>query len=305
MEIRLAGVAGAGAMGRGIAQLLAQHGIEAVVLDRDPAALEAGRTAIDADLHHQIERWGITDAERRAALGRLHFTTHLDELAPCGAVIEAIDEELDAKRELFAALDAACPQAAVIASNTSTLSITEIAAATRRPERCIGMHFAGPVGLTRVIEVVRGLKTSPATVEATVNLVEAVEKTPVQVYESPGYVTTRLMVPLLNEAMYVLMEGVATADGIDTAMHLGFDISKGPLEFADRIGLDTLLEMTERLWQAYGELKYRPCPLLRKLVRAGHLGVKSGEGFFRYTPAGDRLGPALGPGGMPLQPTGG
>lgn len=300
MDIRLVGVVGAGAMGRGIAQLLAQHGIEAVVHDREPAALAAARQAIDADLRHQIERWGITDAERRAALGRLSFATHLDDLAACDAVIEAIPEDLAGKRDCFARLDSVCRRARMLATNTSTLSVTEIAAATDQPERCIGMHFAGPVGLTRVVEVVRGLKTSADTVATATALVEAVEKTAVEVFESPGYVTTRLMVPLLNEAMYMLMEGVATAEGIDTAMHLGYDMNKGPLELADRIGLDTLLEMTERLWQAYGELKYRPCPLLRKLVRARHLGVKSGEGFFRYGPQGERLGPALGPGGVPL-----
>ncbi len=300
MEIRLVGVVGAGAMGRGIAQLLAQHGIEAIVFDREPVPLAAARQAIDADLQHQIQRWGITDAERRVALGRLHFTANIKDLAPCDAVIEAIPEDLAAKRALFAEVDAICERATVLASNTSTLSITEIAAVTRRPDRCIGMHFAGPASLTQVIEVVRGLKTSAATAATTVALVQAVERTAVEVYESPGHVTTRLIVPMLNEAMYILMEGVATAEGVDTAMHAGFDMSKGPLELSDRIGLDTLLEMTERLWHTYGELKYRPCPLLRKLVRAGHLGVKSGEGFFRYSADGQRLAAAVGPGGVSL-----
>lgn len=299
MEIRMVGVVGAGAMGRGIAELVAQRGIEVTLVDTDPAALRTAEEAIDADLRHQIARWAINEAERRAALHRIRFTTDIAALSAVEAVIEAVPDNLSLKREIFAQLDVLCAAAQILASNTSTLSITEIAAATKNPARCIGMHFAGPITLTRVVEVVRGLKTSDATAASATGFVAALDKTAVEVYESPGYTTTRLVVPLLNEAMQILLEGVATVEGIDTAMRLGFDMKAGPLELADRTGLDTLLEMSEQLWRCYGELKYRPSTLLRKLVRAGHVGVKCGEGFYHYDEQGRRLAPAISPGGLP------
>lgn len=289
MAIRTVGLIGTGRAGRGIAELLAGKGIEVIMLGRSEESVQQAREALDLAFQHQLDRWAITEAEKKVALSRIHLTTQVDQLAEADFVIEAITEEIGAKKELFGRLDQLCRPEVILASNTSTLSVTEMGAATGRPSQVLGCHFLSPVTRTRVVEVVRGLKTSPETVARTVEFLTELGKTPVEVYESVGYITTRLIVPVINEAAYALMEGVATAEGIDTAMALGYEWQRGPLETADRIGLDTLLVMMERLWRDYGDMKYRPAPIIRKLVRAGLIGVEAGEGFHRYDRDGNRI----------------
>lgn len=289
MSIRIWGIIGTGQMGRGIAELAASKGFEVIMVGRTPADLEQARLSLDASLNGQIERWAITDSEKRVILGRIRFTTDITQVAEADFVIQGMVADIEEDKQLFRTLDQICRKEVILASNTSTLSITEMAAATYRPGKVIGCHFIQPMTKTRVVEIVRGLKTTDETVAAIKSLVGQLDRTGVEVYESTGYVTTRLIVPLINEACAVLMEGVATAEDIDTAMRLGFEMARGPLETADRIGLDTVLVMCERLWREYGDQRYRPSPVIRKLVRAGQVGVETGEGFFKYDAEGDRI----------------
>ena len=289
MEIRSVGIVGAGTMGRGIAELVAMKGYEAILVDRSEELADAAWKAIELSLSRQLEKWAITEAEKRVALDRIQVTSDITRLADADIAIESVIEDLDTKKEIIRVMDQVCQKNIILASNTSTLSITEMGAVTYRPRRIIGLHFLNPVTKMKVVEIVRGLKTSDETFQESKEFVHDLGKTGVEVYESPGFVTTRLIMPLINEAMYALMEGVASAEGIDTAMKLGYDFAKGPLEMADRMGLDSVLTAMERLWRDFGELKYRPSPLLRKLVRAGHLGVKSGEGFFKYDKDGNLI----------------
>jgi 3-hydroxybutyryl-CoA dehydrogenase len=289
MTVRTWGIVGTGQMGRGIAELVASKGFEVIMVGRTPQELERARLAIDQSLQHQIEHWAITDAEKRVIMARIRFTTDLTALAAADFVIAALVAEIDEDRELFRTLDQVCRKEVILASNTSTLSITEIAHATFRQDKVIGCHFVPPMTKTRVVEIVRGLRTSDETVQVVKGLMEQLDRVGVEVSESTGYITTRLIVPLINEACAVLMESVATAEDIDAAMRLGFEMPRGPLETADRIGLDTVLVMCERLWREYGEIRYRPSPLLKKLVRAGNLGVETGEGFFKYDSNGHRI----------------
>jgi 3-hydroxybutyryl-CoA dehydrogenase len=276
-------------MGRGISELVASKGFDVIVVGQTPAELEAARRALDLALQHQIEHWAITEAEKKVTMARVQYTTDITQLAHADFVLHAHIAEIEEDKQIFRTLDQICRKDVILASNTSTLSITEIAAATYRPDRVIGCHYVTPYTKTRVVEIVRGLKTSDATVAEVKALVDALDRTGVEVYEATGYVTTRLIVPLINEACAVLMEGVATAEDIDTAMRLGFEMARGPLETADQIGLDTVLVMCERLWREYGEVRYRPSRILKKLVRAGQLGVAAGEGFFKYDTNGHRI----------------
>lgn len=289
MSVHTWGIVGTGAMGRGIAELVATKGFEVIMVGRTPSELEHARHCLDVALQREIDRWALTEAEKRVILSRIHMTSDTTELAKADFVIVAMVAEIEEDRQIFRTLDQICRKEVILASNTSTLSITEMAAATYRSTRVIGCHFLSPMTKTRVVEVVRGLKTANETVAEVMSLMEKLDRVGVEVFESTGYVTTRLIVPLINEACYTLMEGVATAEDIDTAMRLGFEMARGPLEIADRIGLDTVLVMAERLWREFGDLKYRPAPILRKMVRAGNLGVESGEGFFKYDADGDRL----------------
>jgi 3-hydroxybutyryl-CoA dehydrogenase len=289
MTVRTWGIIGTGQMGRGIAELVASKGFEVIMVGRTPNELDHAKQCLEKALQHQIDHWAITDAEKRVILARITFTTDLTKLAEADFVLHAMVSEIEEDKQIFRTLDQICQKGVILASNTSTLSVTEMAAATYRPERVIGCHFLTPYTKTRVVEIVRGLKTGNETVAEVMDLVSHLDRTGVEVYESTGYVTTRLIVPLINEACAVLLEGVASAEDIDTAMRLGFEMARGPLETADRIGLDTVLVMAERLWREYGELKYRPSAILRKLVRAGHLGTESGEGFFKYDADGRRL----------------
>nr|PZN74085.1 MAG: 3-hydroxybutyryl-CoA dehydrogenase [Bacillota bacterium] len=289
MSVRIWGIVGTGPAGRGIAQLVATEGLEVIMVGRSEEELEQARRQLDLSLQHEIERWALTESEKRAILARISMTTDMTELARADFVIATLVVDIEEDKEIFRTLDQICRREVILASNTSTLSITEMASATNRPDRVIGCHFLQPIPRTKVVQVVRGLKTSDDTVAQVMALMERIGRTGVEVYESPGYITTRLIIPLINEACQMLMEGVASAEDIDTAMRLGFEMARGPLEIADRIGLDTVLVMAERLWREYGDLKYRPAPILKKLVRAGHLGVETGVGFFKYDADGDRI----------------
>jgi 3-hydroxybutyryl-CoA dehydrogenase len=242
-------------------------------------------------MDREISKWGLTQSDKKAILSRIFPTSDLSEADEAEIVIEAIPEDLEAKRILFERLDSICRVDAIFITNTGTLSISEIAAATQRPEKVIGMHFLNPVTRIPLVEIVKGLKTDGKTFKKAVEFADLLDKNYITVVEYPGYVTTRIIVPLLNEAMHVLMEGVASADDIDKAMKLGFGFNVGPLTLADMMGLDVVMSWMENLVNELFEPKYSPCPLLRKLVRAGHLGVKTGSGFFRYDAEGNKIAP--------------
>lgn len=275
-------VIGAGIMGRGISQLIASKGIDVILIERDQEGVKTGKEKLEESMDAEIERWTMTESEKKAILSRTTVTSDIDSSVYGDLVIEAITENLVAKQNLFKKIDKICDKETIFVTNTSALSITEIAEVTQRPERVIGMHFLNPVPKIPLVEIVRGLKTSDETFNIINEFSEILDKTAVEVFEYPGYITTRVIVPMINEAMYILMEGVASAEHIDTAVKLGYNLSKGPLSLADMIGLDELMAWMETLFRELGEAKYRPCPLLRKLVRAGHLGVKTGKGFFEY-----------------------
>lgn len=284
------GVVGGGTMGQGIAEMLASAGLEVLLLEQTELNLNQTLCQIEVSLDRQIEKWGITETEKKLILSRIHKTAGLSELSDCQLVIETISEDLSSKMELFRQLDQVCSSSIILASNTSTLSLTELASATEHPDRVIGLHFVHPAAKNDLVEIVRGLKTSDVIYERTNYFVEeTIMKKGVMVYESPGFVTTRLINVLINEAMHTLSEGVATAEDIDSAMRIGYHFKYGPLELADRFGLDAVLTAMDGLFREFGDLKYRPSYILKQMVRAGRLGVKTGEGFFRYDKEGDRL----------------
>lgn len=269
-------------MGKGIATACAGAGFDVLVVDRSAAIAVYAVEKISKELDRDIAKWRHTTSEKKAILGRLRAVDGPGALEPADLVIEALSDDLALKVQTFAELDRVCSPDTILATNSSTLSVTEIAAHTKRPDRVIGLHFLNPGPRVPLVEIARGLETSDLTVTAAREFVHQLGKTGVELFESPGYVTTRVIVPFLNEAMYVLMEGVATADAVDTALKLGYGLPVGPLALADRLGLDELLRWMQHLFQELGDLKYRPCPLLRQKIRAGHVGVKSGRGFFEY-----------------------
>ncbi len=289
MPIHKVVVVGAGVMGRGISELIASTGCEVVLVDKSEEILKNSMHILSESMDNEIEKWGLTRSEKKAILTRISPTTSLEEVCSVTMVIEAVPESLEIKKEAFKALDLSCSPETIIITNTSTLSITELASFTKRPDKVIGMHFLFPVTKVPLVEIVRGLKTSQQTYDAIKDFADQLNKTPVTVYEYPGYVTTRIIVPFLNEAMHVLMEGIASADDIDTAMRLGFGFNVGPLALADMMGLDVVMSWMENLLNELSEHKYNPCPLLRKMVRAGHLGQKTGQGFFKYDAEGNRI----------------
>ncbi|MRN53339.1 3-hydroxyacyl-CoA dehydrogenase family protein [Paenibacillus monticola] len=290
MNFKKIGVIGGGTMGQGISEMLAAKGLDVMLVEKTEERLNYSYEMIEASLDKQMEKWAITAAEKKLILSRIEKVTHFAELSSCDMVIETITEDLEAKQKVFNQLDQVCPSHVILASNTSTLSLTELASSTIYPERVIGMHFIYPVAKVDLVEIVRGLKTSDATFEDTKAFVdEIVEKKGVMIYESPGFVTSRLICLFINEAMHVLQEGVATAEDIDDAMRMGYQFQYGPLEMADHFGLDSVLAALERMFREFGELKYRPSTILKKMVRAGQLGMKSGEGFFKYDKDGDRV----------------
>jgi len=282
MTVKQIFVVGAGQMGAGIAQVAAQAGYEVTLWDVTQELAQRGLSGIDRFLARAVEKGKLTAADRSAALGRMRPVADLEPAHAADLVIEAVVEDIRVKRELFGRLDAVCQETAILASNTSSLPITELGAATRRPDRVIGMHFMNPVPLMQLVEVIRGAATSDSTYQAVEEVARRMGKTPVTVQDSPGFVANRILLPMINEAIYCLQEGLASPEGIDTVMKLGMNHPMGPLALADLIGLDTVLSILDVLHEEFRDSKYRASPLLRKLVRAGWLGKKTGRGFYSY-----------------------
>jgi 3-hydroxybutyryl-CoA dehydrogenase len=281
--MRQVAVVGAGTMGNGIAHVFAQHGAEVALIDVDKKQLDKALATIRGNMDRQIKKQALTEAERDAALGRIHAQTALDAAARAELVVEAASEAAETKFEIFRRLDELVPPGTILATNTSSISVTEIAARTRRPDRVIGMHFMNPVPVMQLVEIIRGLATSDDTTRTVMDGARALGKTPVEVNDYPGFVANRVLMPMINEAIYCVMEGVAQPEAVDTVMKLGMNHPMGPLALADLIGLDVCLAILEVLHRGLGDDKYRACPLLRKMVAAGRLGRKSGRGFYDYT----------------------
>ena len=281
-EITRVGVLGAGTMGNGIAHVFARSGLSVVLAEVEQAALDRGLATIEKNLAREVAKGKLTEQDAAAARGRIMGTLDRQQLADCALVVEAATERFAIKQSLFQELDALLAPQAILASNTSSISITRLAATTRRPDRVIGMHFFNPVPVMQLIEVIRGLQTSQATYDAVHALTLRLGKTPVEVNDAAGFVSNRVLMPLLNEAMFAVMEGVATPAAIDQVFQLGMAHPMGPLTLADFIGLDVCLDIMRVLEEGLGDPKYRPCPLLIRMVDAGWRGRKSGKGFFEY-----------------------
>jgi len=282
--IKTIGVVGAGTMGNGIAQVFAQSGFTVHLVDVAQPLLDRARGAIEQSLTKFVEKGKLSAGDRDATLGRLTTGTTIEHLADADYVVEAIVENAEAKRELFAGLDAVTRPHAILASNTSSISITLLGAATRRPDKVLGMHFMNPVPLMTLVEMIRGQATSADSMRIASELCNALGKTPVEAADYPGFIANRILMPMINEAIFALMEGVGSAEAIDAVMKLGMNHPMGPLTLADFIGLDVCLAILNVLHDGLGDPKYRPCPLLRRMVAAGHLGRKTGQGFYTYQP---------------------
>lgn len=282
MDIKKVMVIGAGQMGGGIAQVCAQAGYDVLLNDIQEESFNKGLAVITKNLARNVEKGRMTEEEKEAVLGRLTKSLDLEDAKDVDIVIEAAVENMGIKRKIFAQLDEIAPAHAILATNTSSLPITEIAEATNRPEKVIGMHFMNPVPVMKLVEIIRGLATADEVYQAVEDMTNALSKVPVEVNDFPGFVANRVLMPMINEAVYTLYEGVATKEAIDEVMKLGMNHPMGPLQLADFIGLDTCLYIMETLHEGFGDSKYRPCPLLRKYVKAGWLGKKSGRGFYEY-----------------------
>lgn len=280
--IKAIGVIGAGTMGNGIAQVAARSGLSVVMHDVNDEFLSRGMSAIDKSLQRDVDKQRTTAEEKGRIVSRIKPSTELSDLRDSDFVVEAVTENLAVKSDLFARLDRIVPEDVILASNTSSISITKLAATTTRPDRFIGMHFMNPVPVMKLVEIIRGIATSDETYSSTGELVLAMSKTPVEVNDSPGFVSNRVLMPMINEAVFALYEGVGSAEAIDQIMKLGMNHPMGPLQLADFIGLDVCLAIMNVLYDGFNDSKYRPCPLLRKYVDAGWLGRKSGKGFYEY-----------------------
>jgi len=281
-DIRTIGVVGAGTMGNGITQVFAQHGFTVRVHDAAPGAIDRARAAIEKSLGKFVEKGKLSAEDRDQALGRIHPAPSIEALADVDYAVEAIVENPDVKTTLFAELDRVTRPGVILSSNTSSISITTLGAATRRPDKVLGMHFMNPVPLMTLVELIRGQATSDESMQVATALSKTLGKTPVEAADYPGFIANRILMPMINEAAFAVMEGVGTPEAIDTVMKLGMNHPMGPLTLADFIGLDVCLAILEVLHGGLGDPKYRACPLLRRMVAAGHLGRKSGQGFYKY-----------------------
>ncbi|WP_227394489.1 3-hydroxybutyryl-CoA dehydrogenase [Jeotgalibacillus aurantiacus] len=282
MEIKKVMVIGAGQMGGGIAQVCAQAGYEVTLNDLKDEFLTRGLGVIEKNLSRSVEKGRMTEEDKTATMNRITRSTDLNDAKNVDIVIEAAVENMEIKTKIFKTLDEVAPEHAILASNTSSLPITEIAAATNRPEKVIGMHFMNPVPVMKLVEIIRGLATTDEVYQAVEDMTKSLNKAPVEVEDFPGFVSNRILMPMINEAIYTLYEGVASKEAIDDVMKMGMNHPMGPLQLADFIGLDTCLYIMEILHDGFGDSKYRPCPLLRKYVKAGWLGKKTGRGFYSY-----------------------
>lgn len=289
MKQNLVAILGTGTIAQGIAMTVARNALDVIMYDENEENLEEALKGIEFSIDREIEKWGMTESEKRAVLSRIETTTVKADLANAAIFFESKGKSEEEKKELISNLDFISDSDALLIMTTTTISVTEVSKILRDPSRLIGLHFIHPVYKVPIVEVVKGLKTSPKTVERTKQFLSDLGREYIEVFEYPGYVTTRVILPLLNEAMHVLMEGLASAEDIDKAIRLGYDMSMGPLALADYIGLDYVLEWLESLFKELGEAKFRPCPLLRKLVREEKLGLKTGEGFFKYDKEGKRV----------------
>ncbi len=283
MKIKTIGVVGAGTMGHGIAQVAAQSGFSVILNDITNELVTKGKNSIEKFLSKSVEKGKITEQQKKDTLANLSTTTSLNDLKQCDLVVEAIFENPKVKKEVFEKLDKLCKKQTILASNTSTIPITDLASATKRPEQFIGMHFMNPVPLMKLVEVIRGLRTSDETAQIITSLAEQMGKTPVEVNDGPGFVSNRVLFAMINEAIFCVQDGTGTIEAIDTVMKLGMNHPMGPLALADLIGLDVSLNILTVLYEGFNDSKYRPCPLLKKMAQAGYLGRKSGRGFYEYS----------------------